>query len=163
MRPVALVRTLALLLAALALGPSCTRAYLQNEGPYVLTAVEELRDECGLLSSPEALWDVRLQLTGDVVRMDSELMDMQLIGSFFEGGDDAFYLDGSVSHTLVVVEGRECVVDQVTMRLEGTTQCSTQFNGVMRVRYESRHQACECELWTTFRAVQNDAPCSAGP
>jgi len=163
MGPVALVRTLALLLAALALGPGCTRAYLQNEGPYALTAVEELRDECGLLSSPEALWDVRLQVTGDVVRMDLDLMDMQLIGSFFEGGDDAFYLDGSVSHTLVSVEGRECIVDQVSVRLEGTTQCATQFNGVMRVRYESQRAECACELWTTFRAVQNDAPCSSGP
>jgi hypothetical protein len=156
-------------MSALALTPGlgCTRAYLQNEGRYEFKAVEVLRDDCSLLSSPEDLWDGELSISGEVVRMEYGLMDMQLVGSFLEGGstdDDAFMLDGSVANASLTANGVECIVDQVTVHLEATTQCATEFNGVLRVRYEPRAQqpGCACQLWVRYQAVQGKA-CASAP
>ncbi|HYO59448.1 hypothetical protein [Archangium sp.] len=163
-----LFRPLLMSALALTLGVGCTRAYLQNEGPYELTAVEVLRDDCALLSSPEDLWDGEIFISGEVVRMNYGLMDMQLVGSFLEGGstdDDAFTLDGSVANASLTTNGLECIVDQVTVRMEATTQCATEFKGVLRVRYEPRAQqsGCACQLWVRYQAVQNSSPCTSAP
>jgi hypothetical protein len=162
-------RFLPLLGCALTLipGPGCTRAYLQNEGFYEMTAVEVLRDDCAMLSAPEDLWDGTLHIAGKVARMDYELLGMQLIGGFLDGGtedDDAFSLDGSVTHASLVANGQQCTVNQVTVHLEGTTRCATQFDGVVRVRFEPRAQqlACACELWARYTAIQASAPCAGG-
>lgn len=153
---------------ALVPGLGCTRAYLQNEGSYELTAVDVLRDDCSLLSSPESLWDGSLVIWGDVIRMNVNWMDMTLIGRFLDGGpedNDAFELDGTVSSAAVSVKSRACIVDQVAMHLEATTQCATEFDGVLRVRYEPQLEdtSCACELWVNYRAVQNSQPCATTP
>jgi len=172
MRSVAAIRLFRpLLLSALSLtlGLGCTRAYIQNEGPYEFTAVEVVRDDCSLLSSPESLWDAELTISGEVLRMSYGLMDMQLVGSFLGAGtedDDAFSLDGSVANASLTANGQQCFVDQVTVHLEGTTQCATEFDGVLRVRYEPRPQqssGCACELWVRYQAVQNSSPCAKAP
>lgn len=159
-----------LLLSALALAPSvgCTRAYIQNEGDYAFKTVEVLRDDCGMLSSPEALWGGTLHISGEVVRVDYGLMDMQLVGSFLDGGaddDDAFAVDGSITNASLTAKGQECLVDQVMVHMEGTTQCATEFDGVLRVRYEPRAQqtGCACQLWVRYQAVQNSSPCASVP
>ena len=164
-----LFRPLLLSVLSLTLGLGCTRAYIQNEGPYEFTAVEVVRDDCSLLSSPESLWDAELTISGEVLRMSYGLMDMQLVGSFLGGGsedDDAFSLDGSVANASLTANGQQCFVDQVTVHLEGTTQCATEFDGVLRVRYEPRPQqssGCACELWVRYQAVQNSSPCAKAP
>ncbi|WP_414641393.1 hypothetical protein [Archangium sp.] len=164
-----LFRPLLLSALSLCLGLGCTRAYIQNEGPYEFKTVELLRDDCSLLTSPEALWDGNLHISGEVLRMEYGLMDMQLVGSFLGAGaedDDAFSLDGSLANASLTANGRECIVDQVTVHLEGTTQCATEFDGVLRVRYEPRptqSAACACELWVRYQAVQNSAPCKSAP
>lgn len=165
MGSVAASRLFLLMLAlALGLGTGCTRAYIQNVGTYAFKATEVLRDDCGMLSSPDALWGGKLRIAGEVVYMDSELMDMQLVGAFLEGGadqDDAFSIDGSASNASVIANGSQCIVDQVTMHLEGTTLCATEFDGVLSVRYEPRIQQseCACELWVRYQAVQNGQTC----
>lgn len=153
---------------ALTLSVGCTRAYLQNEGPYAFKATEVLRDTCSMLSAPEALWGGELRISGEVVRMDYGLLELQLVGSFLDGGagdDDAFMMDGSVTDASLTANGQQCFVDQVTMHLEGTTRCSTRFDGVLRVRYESRGQppGCACDLWVRYQAVQDGSSCSAIP
>jgi hypothetical protein len=172
MRAVAATRlSRPLLLSALflSLGAGCTRAYIQNEGPYELTAQEVLRDDCALLSAPESLWDGNLHIFGEVLRMEYGLMEMQLVGSFLDGAaadGDVFSLDGSLTNASLNANGHQCIVDQVTVHLEGTTQCATEFDGVLRVRYEPRptqSAACACELWVRYQAVQNSAPCKSAP
>lgn len=172
MRAVAATRLFrSLLLSALSLSlGGCTRAYLQNEGPYDFRAVEVLRDDCGLIASPEELWDGELYISGDVVRMRYGLMEALLVGRFLDGGsesDDAFSLDGSVTNASVISSnGTECIVDQVTLHMEGTTQCATEFKGVLSVRYEPRasQAACACQLWVQYQAVQQNArPCATSP
>jgi hypothetical protein len=128
-------------------------------------ATEVLRDDCAMLSSPEALWGGTLKISGEVVRMDYGLLDIQLMGFFLDGGaddEDAFSMDGSVTNASLTANGQQCFVDQVTVHLEGTTQCATRFDGVLRVRYEPRvHQSgCSCELWVRYQAVQNSYSCA---
>ena len=170
-----LFRLLPLSALALSLGVGCTNAYLQNEGPYEITAVEVIRDDCFLLdatrtSSVKESWDAgELIITGEVIRMNYELMDMQLIGAFLEGGsmdDDGFMLDGSVANaSFTTGDGTQCTVDQATVHLEATTQCATQFDGVMRMRYEPRVQQpqCACEVWMRYQAVQGGRSCTIAP
>jgi hypothetical protein len=148
---------------ALWLGGGCTRANLQNEERYEFTTEEVIRDDCGLLSSPESLWDGELFINGDVVRMTSDWRGLQLIGFVLPRGevsDDGFVLDGSESSAALSLRGRQCLVAQVWMHLEGTTQCARQFNGVLSVRIEPRVEQpeCACQLWVKYRAVQ-DAGC----
>ena len=140
----------------------------QNPGPYELRALLEennqvLRDDCGLLPSPEKLWNGSLLITGQVVRMDFDLLEMQLVGRFLAGGE-SFAVDGTVANATAIANGQECLLDQVSVHLEGTTVCPTQFNGTLRVRYEARRpDSCVCELWTRFEAVQDSATCPVEP
>lgn len=162
-----LFRLLAPCALFLALSGGCSPVS-QNDGPYEFTAAEVLRDDCGMLSSPESLWDGELRTSGDVLYMTYGLMeDMQLVGFFLGSGAVAgFMLDGSVSNASLEASGQQCIVDQVTVHLEGTTRCATEFDGVLRVRYEPRLQqaaGCACELWVRYRAVQNSSPCATSP
>lgn len=165
---VAAPRLLPLSLAALAgFALSCGRTYPLDAGCYEMTATEVLRDECGLVGTPEALWDGSLQLTGQVVRMDYELLDMQLIGSFL-WNTSAFAIDGTVANVSVPANGQQCLLDQATVHMEGepAEDAYDRFGGVLRVRYEARRpDSCVCELWTRFEArhVQDSAPCAAEP
>jgi hypothetical protein len=146
------------LLLAVGLCLSC-HAFPQNPGHYEMRATEVYRDDCKLLPSPEELWDGSLLITGQVVRMDFELLDMQLVGRFLESGE-SFAVDGSVANAAAVANGQDCLLDQVSVHLEGATRCATQFDGTLRVRYEARRpDSCVCELWTRFEAVQDSAPC----
>jgi hypothetical protein len=163
-----LFRPLALSVLFFASSLGCTRTYIQNDGPYEFSAVEVLRDDCGLLdSAPEALWDGELLIAGEVLHMRYGLMeDMQLVGFFLGGGDDGFMLDGSVSNASLEANGQQCSVEQVKVHLEGTTRCATAFDGILRVRYELRpgqSAECACELWVRYQAVQNSSPCASSP
>ena len=146
------------LLLTVGLSLGCN-SFVQNPGHYELRATEVFRDDCGLLSSPESLWDGSLLITGQVVRMDFELLEMQLVGRFLASGEN-FAVDGSVANATAIANGQECLLDQVSVHLEGDTVCATQFNGVLRVRYEARRpDSCVCELWARFDAVQESLRC----
>ncbi len=152
------------LLAAVGLTLGCND-FSQNPGGYELRSIEVMRDDCGLLpdNDPDFLWDASLLITGQVVRVDFELLDMQLVGRFLAGGE-AFAVDGSVANAEVEANGQRCLLDQVSVHLEGQTVCATQFNGTLRVRYEARRpDSCVCELWARFEAVQDSATCPESP
>ncbi|WP_224245928.1 hypothetical protein [Hyalangium gracile] len=154
------------LLLSVGLCVSCNE-FPQNQGHYTLQSTEIYRDDCNLLPSvdddPHALWDGSLLITGQVVRMDFELLEMQLVGRFLESGD-SFSVDGSVANATVKVNREICLLDQVSVHMEGTTVCRTRFDGVVRVRYEARRpDQCVCELWANFQAVQNEETCEEQP
>lgn len=153
-------RRLLLPLLLLTVGSSLScNSFVQNPGHYELRATEVFRDDCGLLAAPESLWDGSLLITGQVVRMDFELLEMQLVGRFLASGEN-FAVDGSVANATAIANGQECLLDQVSVHLEGDTVCATQFSGVLRVRYEARRpDSCVCELRARFDAVQDGQRC----
>ncbi|WP_395821440.1 hypothetical protein [Archangium minus] len=159
-------------LALTSFGMGCTRAYIQNENVvYEFTTRDVIRDDCGLLASaaPEDLWDGKLHISGEVVRLEYGLEDALLVGRFLDGSaadSDVFAMDGSVAN--VSLPGKEaeaqCFVDQLTLHMEGTTRCATEFVGVLSVRYEQRIQqpGCACQLWVRYQAIQQDkSPCGS--
>jgi len=161
-------RSLALLLlCALAGSAACTNAYPQQPGEYALSATEEIVDDCGLLASPEALWDAEVLIAGDTVRMDFGLFEetegaggIELVG-FFLGMDDRFTVDGSVANVTTEVRGQQCLLDNATVHLDGRTDCPTQFSGTLRVRFESRRSVgCNCELWVKYVGAQPRSSCA---
>lgn len=95
--------------------------------------------------------------------MSFGLLDMQMVGSFL-GGEDRFSVDGNVANVTAVNHGNECLLDFVTAHVEGVTLCPTEFEGTLRLRYETRHpDRCGCELWTRYRAVQDPSSCAPSP
>ncbi|NMO20789.1 hypothetical protein HPC49_20570 [Pyxidicoccus fallax] len=144
--------------ALLVAGMSGCLPYAQEQGDYVLTPVEIYRDECGLAANREPFRGT-LQVTGRVVRLDFSLLDSELIGYFLDEGDD-FSIDGSVVNASAEVNGQECLLDQVNIHLEGKTRCETQFDGTLRVRYDTqRPDECVCELWLRYEAVKESKRC----
>ena len=161
-----------LLLCSLVGSAACTNAYPQQPGEYALSATEEIVDDCGLLATPEALWDAELLIAGNTVRMDFGLFEdqqgsdqqgsggIELVG-FFLGMDDRDTVDGSVANVTTQVRGQQCLLDSATVHLDGRTDCPSQFSGTLRVRFESRRSAgCNCELWVKYLAAQPRSSCA---
>jgi hypothetical protein len=133
----------------------CGRNHVQTEGLYLFTATQEISDDCGLLGAPDALWDGELLLSGDVMRMRYQLLDIVLAGAFLEV-TEKFVLDGSTSGVAATLNGRSCTVDNVKVHIEAKTVSATEFEGPMQVIYETRNlDACQCELSVTYRATRN--------
>ncbi|MCE9666761.1 hypothetical protein LY474_02950 [Myxococcus stipitatus] len=132
----------------------------QDGGDYVFTPVEVFRDECGLYEANKDAFTGTLQVTGRVVRLDFGLLDLQLIGYFLAEGDD-FSLDGTIINAAADVRGESCLLDEVSIHMDATTQCQTHFDGVLRVRYatELRPAECGCELWMRYEAVKGGQRC----
>ncbi|MBJ6763222.1 hypothetical protein JGU66_20840 [Myxococcaceae bacterium JPH2] len=147
------------LLVCSALTQTACLPFAQREGEYNITPTEVLRDDCELLRETQADLHLALQITGRVVRIDFGVQNMQLIGFFLEEGE-SFTADGSVANVSTNTNGLECLLDDVSVHMEGTTQCATQFDGVLRVIYQSnRLERCSCELWIRYQAVQDDKRC----
>ncbi|NOK22998.1 hypothetical protein HMI50_38945 [Corallococcus carmarthensis] len=138
--------------------------YSQNEGEYELLPTETLRDDCGLLEKFQGNLQLNLQISGRVVRADFGVQNMQLLGYFLEDGE-AFTADGSVANVSTTVDGdNECLLDQVRVHLDATTQCSTRFRGQLRLTYDANTDAaCICELWFRFDGVQGNGRCEGNP
>lgn len=163
-RAVSTLRRLCLVAFALA-APSLAGClpYSQNEGDYELTPTEVLRDDCNLLAEVQGNFQLGLQISGRVVRADFGVQNMQLLGYFLEDGD-AFTADGSVANVSITTRGEECLLDQVRVHLDATTQCVTQFDGQLRLVYASNGVArCNCELWVRFEGVQGNTRCEEEP
>lgn len=150
--PLSLLWALALVVVGGSLG--CGREHPQLLGAYAFSAEEIIQDDCGLLASPEALWDGTLETFGDVVRLDYDLLDLQLVGGFLDGVE-RFSLDGSVANaTTNVGSGEECLLDRVSVHLEAETVNEQVFEGTVRVQYEARSpDTCVCKLLARYRAV----------
>ncbi|RYZ38618.1 MAG: hypothetical protein EOO71_23235 [Myxococcaceae bacterium] len=163
-RAVSTLRRLCFAVLALA-APSLAGClpYSQNEGEYEMTPVEVLRDDCGLLPQVVGNFQLALQISGRVVRADFGVQNMQLLGYFLEDGE-AFTADGSVANVSTTINGQECLLDQIRVHLDATTQCSTQFNGQLRLAYDSNGvTSCTCELWVRFEGVQGNTRCEREP
>lgn len=145
---------------------SCGRVHDQLEGTYDFAAVEVLRDECGLLQDPAAVWAADLFISGHVVRMrsrpgaatsppDYRQYDLPLAGAY-RADLEEFEVDGSAGNVVAILPGgQECLLDLLTLHLEAVTDTPSTFHGTLAVRYEADlPDICACQLWTTYRATR---------
>jgi hypothetical protein len=90
--------------------------------------------------------------------MDDLLYGTQLVGGYLYGVEQ-FKLDGTVSNVTGStnrVDGGvpvDCLVDNVALNFNGTTDQPNRFHGTVRVKYESTNPSCVCELWAEYQAV----------
>lgn len=142
---------LSLVALALALS-SCGREHVQQEGVYALTIDKVVRDDCNLASHPDLVRRAELFVSGEVVRIDYSLFDINLVGSYLEEVE-RFSVDGSTANLNATVGGKECLLDLATVHLDATTQDPDTFSGNLSVRLEAQVQtSCACELWVAYTA-----------
>lgn len=138
-----------------ALGAACLACgHLQNEGDYAFTADHIVRDECGLLSTPDALWDGTLYVDGQVVRIQYDLFEAELDGKYQENVE-SFYVDGTVENVSGTARGQACTFDIVSIHFDASTSPVSQntFTGNARIEFFTRNSdVCSCVIETTFRA-----------
>ena len=157
------MRRATLAIAVAAAGLFGCPGHLQADGVYALTADQVVRDECGLASDPNVFKELSLQVAGDVVRADYSLYGIQLAGGFLEGPlfapAERFAMDGSAANVGTLVNGQECLLDLVTVHLEGASRDRASFSGNLAVKLDTqRPDSCVCELWLTYQAKLAVAP-----
>ena len=152
----------ALLLLLCVPGFSCSgRTHDQLQGSYAITLTKPvIRDECSLSAILGVRWEGTFYFSGDIawLQMDDLLYGTQLVGGFLYGVEQ-FKLDGTVSNVTGStnrVDGGvpvDCLVDNVALNFNGTTDQPNRFHGTVRVKYESTNPSCVCELWAEYQAV----------
>ena len=141
----------------LVLGACARRA--PEQGHYAFTATEVLRDDCGLLPSPAALWDGKIIISGEVVKMRYQIFDEMELDGRFQEVSDAFYVDGSRGGVATNVNGIPCDIDFVKVHIEGQAaeDSLSAMTGSVDVQYDSVSDTrCRCRLQTGFRAERDD-------
>lgn len=139
------------LVATAALG-GC--AQVQEPGTYAFRTEELLRDDCALLpeGDPDALWDGRVNVAGELVSIDYDLYGIELRGQV-KADHEGFLVDGSASNVEQSVGGAPCQFEQVIVNVDAESESATAFTGTLRLRTEARgDERCECDLWARFRA-----------
>jgi hypothetical protein len=143
-------------LAALVLA-ACNE-HPQLDGRYALTLDQVIRDDCGMASNPELVESMHYLNTGELVRVDYSLYDIQLVGSFL-ADSERFSADGSSANVNTLVSGQQCLLDLVTVHLDAATVSPQAFSGALSVRLDARRpDSCVCELWVTYAAQLVDPP-----
>lgn len=144
------------ILAVAAVG--CGRTHTLQDGPYAFGLVETLRDDCQLAKAPDVFSTGVLRTTGHVVTLDYGLFGIDLVGNYLDDVE-RMLLDGSAANVNTPVNGEECLLDLVSIHLEGTTRGPGAFDGTMAVRLDARRpDRCVCELWVRYQATKSAAP-----
>ncbi len=141
---------LAVVLFAVGLG-GCFLSEVK-EGDYAFRAEEILRDDCALLAEPDALWDGRLRVAGQIVWIDSALFGMELAGQYKSDGS-GFLVDGSAANVELPARGGTCTFESLSVGVDAQIDGPTTFGGTFRLRTTAGpDEECTCELWTRFTA-----------
>jgi hypothetical protein len=123
-----------------------------EQGRYAFIATADTVDDCEVLSSPEALWDGQLSHASDTVRLQYDLLPSRLTGLFKEASS-AFMVSGSGAEVEQTLRGQSCLLDLVTVVLEGEPLSRTAFEGQLRVDFLAENRPeCTCRLVTRYRA-----------
>lgn len=129
----------------------CGRVHTLGDGTYAFTVTNVLRDDCGL-NAPGVVTTAKLTTTGNVVNLRFEKPDTVLIGTY-RASVEELVADGTVANLGAVVQGTECLVDVVTLHLDGVTVDANTFRGAMSIVYDTRAKdACNCRFWFDYEA-----------
>jgi hypothetical protein len=134
------------------------RSHGQSEGSYQLALDKLIRDDCALSGNADVFREARLRIDGNTVRVDYSLYDTKLAGAFLQG-TERFVVDGSQANLNTRIGGRDCVVDLVTVHMEGnppapgSTAMADRFRGSLSVKLEKVPSGpCNCEMWMAYTA-----------
>ena len=153
----ALTARFALLLAAISL-VGCRQHNLED-GTYQFHLGTVIRDDCQLAQSNDLINRGTIRTAGHKVKMDYEVLGtpLQMVGSYLDqeifNSTDRMRLDGSAANQTTMLNGQECLLDQVVLHLDSTTTDAQSFSGTFSIDYESaRRSACVCQFWFNYSA-----------
>ncbi len=149
------MRALFVLPALVALA-GCGRIHTLKDGHYVISSTAVVRDDCNLASAPGYVSGGRLVTTGDELHFDYDDFGIQLAGSYLDpviGAPDKMSLDGTAANVDVNINSNDCLLDLLTLHLDGTTVDASHFKGTLSVKTDIRRpQECLCQLWVQYDA-----------
>jgi hypothetical protein len=62
-------------------------------------------------------------------------------------------LDGTAANVDVNINSADCLLDLLTLHLDGTTEDAHDFKGNLSVKTNlTRPETCLCQLWVTYEA-----------
>jgi len=154
---VAAVRALLVSVSAVMALSGC-RVHTLQDGAYDFTAVEVMRDDCGLASQPEVFARGTLLTAGHVVRLDYPYLSTQLAGQYRYGLEE-MTMDATLANVRTRLRGQDCQVDVVSVALDSVTQSPTRFTGSMSFTFNTRTaDACTCRLFFRYDATRAGGP-----
>lgn len=140
-----------LLLVALLLG-GC-RLHTLEDGDYVLTPTEIIRDDCGLAGT-DLLGPATLRTEGNLVYLTLAKPSLRLVGTYRFNLEE-ITMDGSISNYSTTLRGRECLLDNVQFHMDTSTTSTRTFTGQMSINFEARQpDECVCRFWFQFDAAR---------
>lgn len=140
---------LLLVLSALALA-GC-RDHLLEDGDYAFSVTEVLRDDCGLAGT-EVLGPATLRTEGNLVSLSLTRPELRLVGTYRSGLEE-LTVDGNLTNVTAVLRGRECLLDTVTLHLDGRALDPGAFAGAVAISWEARQpDECVCKYWFRYEA-----------
>ena len=143
-----LVKSSWLLLLMLTAG---CRVHTLEDGVYVITPGEILRDDCGLASA-DVLGTATLRTEGNEVSLTLSRPELRLVG-IYRFSVEEMTLDGTISNFPAVLRGRECLLDTVNFHVDTLTSSPTSFSGAMSINYDARvPDECVCKFWFKYTA-----------
>ena len=146
------MRTFLIAVAMLGVGAGCGRTHTLTDGRYELSLTEVVRDDCALVNQSGVVSGGTLRTTGNVVRFDYDLFDIQMNGNY-ASSEERMSLDGSAANVQLTVSANDCLLDLVTLHLEASSASPTQFTGSLAYSLENeRKNACVCDLWILYQA-----------
>ncbi|MEW5739245.1 MAG: hypothetical protein AB1938_09990 [Myxococcota bacterium] len=148
------MRLAALTLAALALPLSGCRSHTLEDGEYVFTPTEVLRDDCGVHGAFTVLDRGTLITTGNLVKFAFTSGKPDLQGTY-KFQLEELVMDGVIANYRLPIRGRECLLDTVSLHMETKTVDPTNFTGTSSVTFQSLvFPECNCRYWYNFSATK---------
>lgn len=128
------------------------RLHTLEDGEYVITPSEIIRDECNLAGT-DLLGPATLRTEGNLVYFTLSKPALRLVGTY-RFNTEEITMDGSISNFSTVINGRECLLDNVQFHADTDTSSTSTFSGQMSISFEARTpDACNCKFWFQFNAA----------
>lgn len=128
------------------------RQHTLEDGAYVFTRGEILRDDCSLANQPEVFGRGTLLKAGHGVRLGYSYLGAEFTGTYRYGLEE-FTADGTLGTTRLTLRGQDCQADTVQLGLDAVTQTSQRFTGTLSVNIQSRAaDVCTCRLIARYEA-----------
>jgi hypothetical protein len=127
------------------------RTHTLEDGDFVITPSEIIRDDCGL-AGMDLLGTATLRTEGNLVYLTLAKPALRLVGTY-RFSTEEMTMDGSISNFSTSLRGRECLLDNVQFHVDTNTTSATTFAGQMSINYEARQpDECVCKFWFKFNA-----------
>lgn len=136
------------------------RVHLLDDGTYDFTTTEVLRDDCGVAGTLTLLDRGTLTTTGNLVKFafTSDKPDLQgayKSAPWMSSDAEQLIMDGVIANYRVNLRGKDCLLDSLSLHMQGQALDATRFEGTASLTFESQtFPECNCKYWYAFTAAR---------